>query len=72
MAKYCKSCGRNQDEHPQVVVGIRSTRYCDLMLVEDVVDSDGNVTTIESEKSPYERTRKNNIRFVHTSRLVAR
>lgn len=75
MAKYCKTCGRDQEEHPEIIPGKRFTRYCDLVLVKDVRHDDGSVEIVEADDesdSPYERTRSNNIRYVHSSALVAR
>jgi hypothetical protein len=75
--KMCKTCGQPKDEHPDPVgkvLGIKYAPTCDLVLVEDRVLSDGSgrVVTVETDKSPYERTRANNVRWIHSSRLATR
>lgn len=70
--KLCKTCGQPKDEHPDPVGKILGVKYaptCDLVLVEDIPAGDG-VVTVETDKSPYERTRRNNVRWVHSSRLA--
>lgn len=66
MSRFCTKDNRSIEDHPSVL----GMRYCELVLVEDKKDEDGNTITVESENEfDAQRTKENNKRYVHESRL---
>ena len=71
--RVCGWCGQPINEHPYV--GARSTketRFCDVVPVFDRERSDGTgrVVTAQAPDDMVQRTKKNNLRLIHTPRLV--
>lgn len=71
--RICGTCGQPVNEHPYI--GAKSTaktRFCDLVPVIDRKRSDGTDRVImqQADDDIVQRTKQNNLRLVHTPRLV--